>query len=303
MLKTSKAIGWIVATTSAVGACVVVALIGSAPTNSTAIKRASRPLTQDSTIAVGSARQAAAAECVRRVEAWRRYLRLARSPEQLRKFVDELTGLEQKLHLALDAFRGPRLRQRVVEVFRRRVIDDRQLEVDLDTTVAAYDQFLFEQDRQFYEPAGISREQWEQTVHGGARWVIQWSGHLAPVIELAAREACKDTVRFAAAEVAGNIAANQIKKLARDTGWDTSEVGSVRDRLSDVVAQVGIGGAIDTATDATDGIVSRLSDEMARAEHGLLEGEWGLRWVLRRTEEAHERARNKLISPGTSHQE
>jgi hypothetical protein len=303
MWQVVKRVPWLPAVVAALVGVAVVLCLGLRAKHSPPITRKVAPTPDTIAAAVRSANEQSTAAHGRRVEAWRQYLRSARSPERLREFVKELTGLEQKFHLALDAFHGPRLPQRVVELFRRQVIDDRQLEADLDATVAACEQFLLEQDRPFYEQAGISREAWTQKFQGNWRWSGGWSGFLAPVIKRATNEACVDAFRFAGTEVAGNLAGDQVKKLARQAGLDTSEEGSFGDLFTGFIADLGAGLAIDAATDATDGIVSRLADEMARAEHALLDGEGGLCWVLRQTEAAHERARNELISTGRNHQE
>lgn len=223
-----------------------------------------------------------------------------RSYDRLREFVEKLIAIEQKAKRGLEFVMGESDVQRVVALFRENVVDDRQLAIDLQATIDDFDQFLFEQDRPFYEPAGLTRKQWSERVHGSWQMMFDWQDVYSPVLNRVLEESRQDVARFVVVNVVADLAGKRVRKYARDAGWDRTEEGGVNDFLTGVGVNAGVGAALDQATDPTKAIVARLSDEMVRAEQVALHDKYGLFAELRRLQGAHEKARQALVTQSNS---
>jgi hypothetical protein len=292
-----KKIRWYAGLTAAAAACaVVLGFMSGAPDDAVSARGLSAKEAAELAQAVQSVNEAADATYAEQVDAWRSYLQSARSPQRLKVFVGELIGLEQKLRQGLELATGTSDEERVLTLFRERVLDERKLAAEMNTTIEAYRQFLFEQDRPILEAAGVSEEAWARHVKAAKPDATDWTAALQPVVARAISEARKDAARFAATTVAADLTGDGVKKMARKAGWDTSEEGGLSDWVSGVVVDLGAGVVIDALTDATDTIVARLNQEMASAEYALLDGEEGLFASLRRIKSAHETARNALLT-------
>ena len=221
----------------------------------------------------------------------------ARSPQQLKNFVGELLGYEQKAFVGAALLTGGTSdEEHVLTLFRRHVLDDRQLAADMNATVNAYDALLFDQERKLVEAPGISPAQWARTVNVAKPAPSNWNAAIRPVVMRATGEARQDVVRFVATWIASDWTRDGVRKVARDAGLDRTEEGSWADVITDFAVDAAAGAAWDYATDPTDRIVSRLSNEMARAEYVLLDGDQGLFAALRGIKAAHEQARAALLS-------
>jgi len=293
MLNVRQKTRWMSAVMAALGSCAALAWMNTMSTRGGGAGQVSAELAG----AVRSANVVSAATYARRVEAWGQYMESVRSPKRLRVFVQELIGIEQKLQQGIGLFGGGTSdEERVLALFRRHVVDERQLAAELQATVDEYERFLFEQDREIIEAAGISRDEWAASVRTARPDSAAWSQEVRAVVAWAVSESRQDAARFVASTVASDLAGDGLKSLARELGLDTSEQGSWTDSISGLGVDVVAGVAIDYATDATDDIVSRLSDEMARAEDAILAGDRGLFAALRQLKSAHETARDGLLT-------
>ena len=244
--------------------------------------------------AVRSANALSSAKCSELIDSWRGEFRDARSPARLRPFVSELTSLVQKMHHGADLLYGPSGNESVLSSFREIVVDERQLGADLQATVEGYERFLAEQDRQILRAAGISDAQ-QGLVQVRIPAYVQWNGALEPVVAYAVQEARRDMGRFAANWIASDEGGDQLRTMFRNAGVDGSKPGSWGDFFLDVVADVGVGVAVDSMTDPTEGLIKRLGEEMARAEQAIFEGDHGFVSELRRVKSFHEEARAQFL--------
>lgn len=295
-MKDPQKMRWLVGLAAAIGCLAVLAWMSRSPGDALSARGLSADEAAELAHAVRSANQTADAIYEEQVDAWRNYLQSARSPERLRAFVEELIGLEQKLQQGLELASGTSDEERVRALFNERVLDERQLAAELAATVEAYERFLSEQDRPIWEGAGVSEEAWARRLEAAQPAAADWNEALEPVVAQAVNEARQDAARFVATTVAADLTGDGLKSLARGTGLDTSEEGSVSDWLTGFVIDLGAGLAIDELTDATDDVVARLDQEMAQAEQALLDGEDGLFASLRRLQAAHVSARNALVT-------
>jgi hypothetical protein len=297
MATESKKNKWLAGSGSLVACFVAVALMRALPVGSGGVEKLSPREQAELGNAVTAANQASTIAYRQQVNAWRYRLGAARSPQRLKAFVGELLSIEQKFKSSLTLVNaGTGDDERVRRLFREQILDERTLAADLTATIDGYERALFEQDRQVFEAAGISREEWNSMVRSAKPSAAAWSQAVQPVITRAVYEARQDVARFAATWVASDWAGDGIKRAAREAGWDKSEPDSWGELISGFVIDVAASAAIDAATDPTDRIVSRLGSELASAEHALLDGENGLLTVMRRIALAHESARNSVLT-------
>lgn len=292
-----KRVPWLPAVVAALVGVAVVLGLGLQAKHSRSITRKVAPISDRIAAAVRAANEKSVAIYARRVAAWRQYLRSLRTRQRLTEFVDELTGLEQKFRQGMRLLGGgPTDEQRVLALFRRCVVDERQLVVDLQATVDEYEHFLFEQDRPVWEAAGISPEAWAAQVKTPKPESGVWGRELRGIVTRAVTESHEDGVRFVATTIAADVAGNGIKGLARALGLDQTEQGSIADSITGFAADLAADAAISHATDATEAIVSRLGREMAQAESAILDGDSGLLAALQRLKTTHETARKRLLA-------
>jgi hypothetical protein len=293
-LKTNK---WIAGAGTSVACLVVVALMKvGAMSGSGGPAKLSPRAQAELANAVSAANQASAASYAQEADAWRRYLASARSTQRLRDFVGELLSYEQKARHTLTYFNaGPSDEQRALSLFRQHVLDEQKLATEMQSAVDAYERMLFEDDRTVFAAAGLSSEAWANRVQSAKPTAAAWSQAVRPVIARAVAEMRKDVIRLGGTWAAGEVAGRGVKKIARDAGWDRSEEGSWGDVISGFFITATAEAVLDHATDPTDSIVASMSQDMARVERELLDGEHGLFSVMKRMKSAHESARNSVL--------
>jgi hypothetical protein len=250
---------------------------------------------------VAAANQASDATYALEAGEWRRYLQSARSTPRLHDFVGELIGLEQKLQSGLALFNaGKSDEERARDLFRKHILDERKLATEMQSAVDVYQRMLFEQDRQVFEMAGVSREEWARMIQTSKPDGSAWTQAVQPVIARAVSEARQDVARFGANWLASDWTAKGVKKAARKTGLDRTEEGGFADWISGAAVDVITGVVLEQATDPTEKIIANLSQDMTRVEYALLDSEQGLFTVMQRMKSAHESARHSLLttSPG-----
>jgi hypothetical protein len=310
-------VAWLTAAVAAMSACVVaIAMIDPAPSQlskgsdvATVAPSGRMRAAKNASVRVAAAKLAGAVQAAnaqsaetytQQVEAWREYFQAVRDQERLRNFVGELIGLEQNLRRGIGLLDGQASAdQRVLALFRQYVVDERKVAAGLQRAVDGYEGFLAEQDREILEAAGISRAQWTTVPKVPTPDSEAWNRAMQPVVARAVSESRRDAARFVANTVVADLVGDGIKSVARKSGLDKSKQGSVADWVTGIFVDVAADVAIDHLTDPTEGIITRLGQEMARSEHELLDGDQGLCVVLHELKSAHETARGKLVAPAT----
>jgi len=295
MVKDSKQMRWLAGAAAAACGSLLLLIVSCTGGNSLRARHLSAREAAELTNTIATANQTAEAALAEQANAWRARFESARSPQQLKAFVERLISLEQKIYQGVEMLQGQGDEQRVRALFRQYVLDDRQLGADMQSTIEGFEQFLFEQDRPILEAAGVSAEDWSRSLQAVRPAMPNWSAVLEPVVAQAVREARDDLGRSAMNEVVSDYTGNGLKSLARSTGLDNTQPGSFGDMVTGVAMDAAAGFFVDAVLDPTDSIVASLRHRMIAAEQSLLDGEQGLVTVLQQTKAAHEAARNSLI--------
>lgn len=226
---------------------------------------------------------------------WRHEFRSLREPAKLSRLAQQLVSFEQKFNLGAEFFGDPvDTKARIRAMVRRELGDDNRLVANMRQFAEQYLRDLQLQDGAVANalgvPLGSNRGLCADRVDTAG-----WDGAFERVVLKAHALSQEDVARLAAAFIGGNLASDALTDTARNQGLNNFEDGSFADFVFDLAVNVGVGTAIDMATDPTESICQQLTAELEGVERELLEGPNGLMTTLRQASERHKQARQRLV--------
>lgn len=204
---------------------------------------------------------------------WREAFRNARSRDRLKGFVGETLNIFEKLLQVRDMAVNPGgTDARITDLFRKRIMNPDKVCALLEDTLRDFCNALDEHDQAMFIELKIDREVGRTTV---SRSIVDPASYRGPINEAAAsavKAAQDDMARslasFAASEGLGTVA----KRIARDLGLNRTEEGSAADFVTGLLIDIGVGMAVDAATDPTPKMIANLEKRLQQAEQTILDG-------------------------------
>ena len=229
---------------------------------------------------------------------WRGVFREARSAA-LKGFVGETLDIFEKLRQVNDLAVNPGVTNaRITALFRKRIIDEDAVCRLLEQSLTDYCRTLDEHDQALFIKLKIDRQAGRTTL---SRSIIDPASFKKPINAAAASAIVavqNDMARTVATFVASEAIGAGAKRAARDLGINRTEQGSAADFIAGLVIEIGVGMAVDAATDPTPKMVADLEARLVTAERTILDGtpaSPGFISTLRRITQERADARRTLI--------
>lgn len=272
-------------------------VVAQAPTGSA--WRSSRALPAAAERALSDTNKASFTNLDEVERAWRETFRRARSRDRLTNFVGETLSLFEKVLQVRDMAIDPRATDaRVRELFRKRIMNADIVCSLFDETLSNYCKALDEQDQALFIELKIDREAGRTAL---SRSIIDPESFKGPINEAATsavaaaqNDLARSVANFAASEAIGA----GMKRAARDLGFNRTKEGSAADFVTGLLIDIGVGMAVDAATDPTPKMVANLENRLQQAERAILDGSSkssGFITTLRQITKDRVAARRKLI--------
>lgn len=228
----------------------------------------------------------------------RTIFRNSRNRDQLKRFVDEILSFFEKFRQFGNIANPATTEARVGALFRQRIMDEETVCGLLEKSLASYCQSLNNQDQALLIKLKIDREFTRANL---SRAVIDPAAFKQPIRAAASSTVTavkNDIARTVASFVASEAISMGVKRAARDLGVMPGERGSAADILSGLLIDIGVGMAVDAATDPTSKMVSDLETRLTNVEREILDGTVGSPGFitkLRQITQERAAARRKLI--------
>ena len=239
------------------------------------------------------------ARCEEFERAWRNCFREARNRQRLTAFVGDTVGTFQALRQLHDRAFDPRATEaRVATLFRQRVLNEEALISSMEQSVRHYLLALDEDDQALLIKLKIDRNVARTELSRSVLDPAVFKKPISAVIDATVTAVKNDLSRTAAAFIASEAISAGVKSAARKTGLIKSQPGTWKDFFNGLVIDIGVGIAVDAATDPTPRMVNDLESRLASAERTILDGQGnspGLISTMRSVTLERMAARRKLI--------
>jgi hypothetical protein len=225
--------------------------------------------------------------------------RATRSRTNLKKFVDESLSMFEKLKQFQNMAMNPAANEvRIGTMFRQQIMDEGAVCALLERSLTDFCRKLDEQDQALLIRLKIDREAARTS---RSRTMIDPTAFKQPIATAAQATVTavkNDIARTVASFVASEGISAGVKRAARDFGVMPGERGSAADIVTGLLIDIGVGIAVDVATDPTGKMVSDLETRLANVERQILDGTTtspGFMSKLRQITQDRAAARRKLV--------
>jgi hypothetical protein len=206
-------------------------------------------------------------------KAYGELLKACRQKESLRRFVTELLSFSEKLEIGSD-YLGKKdgARERMLALFRRKVLDDEQLMKRIGTYVESFNKALDETDAELLIALKIDRDIKARPLSRTAVDTSKFRAHLASVVEKAASAAKTDIPRTSGRFVTSMVLGSAATQMAEQSGAIPKQEDWIGNLIGSFVVGWMVDQVLDRMTDPTESIVSSLEGDMVAAEKAILDG-------------------------------
>ncbi|MEZ6129199.1 MAG: ISKra4 family transposase [Planctomycetaceae bacterium] len=242
---------------------------------------------------VRQANQRADARLQEAVKEWRYKLSMLRNRDRLRSMARDIASAEEKLAQGVELFDSSttQKRDRMLEAFRRRIVDERTLINDMVNAFGELQTELQKESLALYTQAGVAREVYDRILPLYRVDTAVWETAFQPLLTKARTLSQEDWWRV------GTVAAGSAIAAHAQYSRKDDKPQSFGDLLGSLVTELVAEAIVNEVMDPLDDFTSRLNVEFLSAEKVLLEGEKGLVTFMRLLTQLHQAARTQHLLP------
>ena len=232
---------------------------------------------------------------------WRNIFRECRSRKKLTRFVGDTLDIVEKLRQVHDFVVDPKATEkRVGTLFRQQILDEATVCRLLEESLKGYVRHLDEQDQALLIRLKVDRSAPRTRVSQSTLDIHAFKQPVAKATAETVTAVQNDMARTIAAFVASEAIGAATKNAARQAGVMPGEQGSAADLITGLLIDIGIGMAVDAATDPTPKMVADLESRLGVCERAILDGAGnkpGFLTVVKQLTQERIAARHKLLAP------
>ncbi|MCA9037897.1 MAG: hypothetical protein KDA91_22370 [Planctomycetaceae bacterium] len=243
------------------------------------------------TMEVRQANQRADARLQEAVKEWRYRISMLRNRDRLRSMARDIASAEEKLAQGVELFdsSSTQKQDRMLEAFRRRIVDERELIRDMVGAFGELQSELQKDSLALYTQAGVERKVYDAILPTFRVDTTTWETAFQPLLRKARTLSQEDWWRVGTVAAGSAIAAHAQYSRQDDTPQTFGDLlGSL---ITELVAEA----IVNEVMDPLDDFTSRLNVEFLSAEKVLLEGEQGLVTIMRLLTQLHQTARTQHL--------